>query len=70
MISILPDKARELDRIPEGVHPVTGLAIGYAADPNTLSEKLQGHDLAPRNRKSVAEFVFGREWGSTSKIVK
>src|SRR3954453_13532094 len=31
MIGILPDKARDLYRIPEGVQPVTGLAVGYAA---------------------------------------
>ena len=30
MIGILPDRARELYRIPEGVQPLTGLAIGYA----------------------------------------
>ena len=33
MIGILPNKARELYRIPEDVQPLTALAIGYAADP-------------------------------------
>ena len=70
MIGILPDKARELYRIPEGVLPVTGLAIGYAADPDTLPEKYRDRDLAPRSRKPLYEFVFGGEWGAASSIAK
>lgn len=70
MIGILPDKARELYLIPEGVQPVTGLAIGYAADPSTLSEKYRERDLAPRSRKPLNEFVFDGEWGVASKIMK
>ena len=70
MIGILPDRARELYRIPEGVQPLTGLAIGYAADPDTLPEKYRERDLAPRTRKPLAEFVFGGEWGSASELVK
>jgi nitroreductase len=69
MIGILPDKARELYRIPEGVQPLTGLAIGYAADPNTLAEVYRQRDLAPRQRKPLAEFVFGGQWGTASPVV-
>lgn len=70
MIGILPDKARETYRIPEGVQPLTGLAIGYAADPNTLPEKYRERDLAPRSRKSLNQLVFDGEWGVASKIIK
>ena len=70
MIGILPDKARELYRIPEGVQPLTGLAIGYAADPSALPEKYRERDLAPRSRKPLSEFVFGGEWGAASSITK
>lgn len=70
MIGILPDKARELYRIPEDVQPKTGLAIGYAADPNTLPEKLRERDLAPRTRKPLAEFVFGGAWGTAARLVQ
>lgn len=70
MIGILPDKARELYRIPDGIQPVTGLAIGYAADPSTLPEKFQARDLASRGRKTVSQFVFGGAWGSASQITK
>lgn len=70
MIGILPDRARELFRIPDGVQPLTALAIGYAADPDTLPEKLRERDLAARSRKPLAEFVFGSEWGAASELVK
>jgi nitroreductase len=70
MIGIVPDKARELYRIPEGFEAKTGLAIGYAADPEALPEKYRERDLAPRARRPLAEFVFAGEWGSASGLVK
>jgi nitroreductase len=70
MIGILPDKARELYGIPEGMKPLTALAIGYVADPSILPENLRGRDLAPRTRKPLAEFVFGGKWGTASDLAK
>ena len=70
MIGILPNKARELYRIPEDVQPLTALAIGYAADPAGADEKLKQRDLAARMRKPLAEFVFGGAWGQASDLVK
>src|SRR4051812_42518688 len=70
MIGIHPERARELYRIPEGVQPLTGLAIGYAADPTALPEKYRERDLAPRTRKPLAELVFAGEWGSASGLAK
>jgi nitroreductase len=70
MIGILPDKARELYRIPENVQPTTGLAIGYRVDPNALPERYRERDLAPRKRKPLAEFVFGSTWGTASSLVQ
>src|SRR3954453_20745377 len=70
MIGILPDRERELYRIPEGVQPMTGLAIGYAADPDTLPEKYRERDLAPRTRKPLVEFVFGGEYGMASGLLE
>lgn len=70
MIGIVPDKVRELYRVPKGVRPLTGLAIGYSADPNALPEKYRERDLAPRKRKPLAEFVFSGEWGSGSRLIK
>jgi len=70
MIGILPNKARELYDIPEGVEPKTALAIGYLADPGSLSEPYKGRDLAARERKKLGEFVFGGTWGAASPLVK
>lgn len=70
MIGILPDKARDEFKIPDGVQPLTGLAIGYAADPNTLPEKLKERDLAVRTRKPLAKFVFRGQWGDASNLTQ
>lgn len=70
MIGILPDRARELYAIPEGVQATTCLAIGYAADSATAPEPWRPRDLAPRARKPLREFVFGGQWGTTSNLVK
>jgi nitroreductase len=70
MIGILPDKARETFQIPEGSEAWTGLAIGYVGDPNGLPEKLKERDLAPRQRKPLAEFVFGKKWGEPAPLAK
>jgi len=70
MIGILPDRAREIYRIPEGIDVLTGLAIGYAAEPASLPEKIRQRDTAPRSRKPLAQFLFGHEWGKTSSLVQ
>lgn len=68
MIGILPDKARELYRIPEDVQPLTGLAIGYVGDPNGLPETIRPRDVTARTRKPLSEFVFGGEWGVAAEL--
>lgn len=69
MIGILPDRVRELYHVPEGVQPLTGLAIGYLGESSVLPEVYRQRDLAPRLRKRLAEFVFGGQWGTASQIV-
>ena len=70
MIGILPDRVRERFEIPAGIRPLTALAIGYAADPQTLEKGFQQRDLAPRQRKPLADFVFAKKWGETSDLVR
>jgi nitroreductase len=69
MIGILPDKARELYKIPADCEAWTAIAIGYKADPSSLPEALKERDLAPRRRKPLSEFVFAGKWGSPSPLV-
>ncbi len=70
MIGMLSDRARELFQVPEGVQPLTAMAIGYAGDPGLLPEKIRDRDAGRRPRKPLAEFVFSGKWGTTSPIAK
>jgi nitroreductase len=69
MIGILPDRARELYAIPETHKALTGLAIGYRADPGGLDEALRERDRTPRTRRSLGEFVFAGRHGSAADFV-
>lgn len=62
------EKAREVFQIPERFAPVAALAIGYPADPNTLSEELRAKDLTPRERKTIREFVFSGTFGQAGGL--
>ena len=66
MIGILPDRARELYAIPDHSEALTGLAIGYAADPAAAPDPYRERDEAPRARKALSEFVFAGEFGKAN----
>lgn len=66
MIGIRPEHARELYQIPEGIQPLTGLAIGYAGEAESLAEPYRQRDLAPRTRKPLSDFVFTGRWGTAA----
>ncbi len=70
MIGLLPDKAREIYKIPEHFEAWTALAIGYRTDPARLPAELKQRDLAPRERKPLDAFVFGDHWGQASPLVQ
>jgi len=67
MGGIVPDRARVLFGVPEGVQPFTAIAIGYAADPASLPDQVRVQETTPRTRKPLAEIVhsgaFGKSWG-------
>jgi len=62
MAGILPDRARAIYDIPEGFEAVTGIAIGYAGDPDASPAEIRQRDLAPRERKPQRDFVFSATW--------
>jgi len=63
-------RARQTYNIPDTHDPITMIALGYAADPATISdEQLAERERAPRSRKTLAEFVFGDAWGQTAPQV-
>lgn len=63
MIGIEPERVRELYAVPEGVEPLTALAIGVAGEATGLPEKLRQRETAPRTRKPLAELVFADRYG-------
>jgi nitroreductase len=56
------DKARTDLGIPSGFEPVAMIAVGYAGDPAELPDYLRERELAPRERKSITEFVSSGKW--------
>jgi nitroreductase len=64
-----PEKARDLFAIPDGLTPVTMLAIGYLGEPETLDKRNRERELAPRTRRPLSEFVFEETWGKTAGLV-
>lgn len=70
MIGISPDKAKEIYKIPEGYEVMTGIAIGYAGDPDKLPDDIKERDMARRPRKPIKEFIFSGKWGRVSSLVR
>ncbi len=69
MIGILPERAREIYSIPEGYEVMTGIAIGYAGDPDNLPDNIKERDAARRPRKPLSEFIFSGKWGTVSPLI-
>jgi len=70
MIGIIPDRARELYKIPEHSEAWTAMAIGYKAEAEELPAALRERDLAPRQRKPTGQFVFTGSWGQPSSLAR
>jgi nitroreductase len=68
MKGLLPDKAKEIYDVPEQIEVATAIALGYAADPETLPDELKQRDLAERHRKPLEKFVFQSEWGHSADL--
>ena len=69
MAGFYPDKVRELYGIPKEFEPVAVIALGYPGDPESLPDKFRSRELAPRERKPLAEFVFGGRWGKVAPLL-
>jgi nitroreductase len=64
------EAARARFHVPDGWDPVTVVALGYAAEPETLPEELRERELAQRRRKPLEEFVFSEAWGNPSPLLE
>lgn len=70
MSGILPEKIRDIYNVPTEYEPITALAFGYMGDLSDLSDDLKEGEMADRNRKPLAEFVFERNWGESASFSK
>ena len=70
MIGILPERASEIYAIPEGYEVMTGIAIGYEGNPDSLPDNIKEREAARRPRKPLSEFIFSSKWGFVSHLVR
>lgn len=68
MAGIDPERVRKAFAVPAGFEPCTGLAIGYPAAADEMSERLLERDRRPRDRRPQSDFVFGRSWGTPADL--
>ena len=68
MAGIEADKIREVYGVPEGYDPVTGIAIGYPGDPDSLPDDLREMEISARTRRPFDEFVFADAWGKPADL--
>jgi len=69
MAGVELSKARQTYAIPEGFDPMTAIAIGYAADPETFEDQeLAQRDKGERTRMPFNEWVFGARFGEAHDL--
>jgi nitroreductase len=56
------EKTRETFNIPEQFQMMSMLAVGYAADVDSLTDELKERELAPRKRKALSELFYEGVW--------
>ncbi len=69
MAGIDIDKVRKEYQIPNDYEPQTAIAIGYGAEPDTLSKEQLEKARSPRSRNPFESFVFGTSWEQPSTIL-
>ena len=58
MAGFSAEKAKEHFALPEGVEPMTMIAVGHLGEPSMLSEFNQKREEAPRERKPLTEMFL------------
>ena len=56
------DAVRATYAVPEGFEPVAAVALGYAEDPDALTDEQRAAEYGPRERKPLAAVVIGPHW--------
>lgn len=68
MAGIDAERARDVLQIPDGYEPVTGIAVGYPADPEVLPDDLREREQGNRSRHRQEAFVFGGRWEEPLRV--
>jgi nitroreductase len=64
MGGFFPEKVKEYFNLPEGVEPVSIIAIGYLGDGSGLTEDLKVRQNTRSKRKNISEFAFRNSFGN------
>lgn len=70
MAGIRPEVARTTYNVPEGVVPVTVMAVGYLGNPDQLPKDRRDAERRPRSREPLSAFVFEKTWGQAAALVE
>lgn len=62
------EKARRELHIPDDYDLAAAVALGYLGSPDQLTEQQRQSELAPRQRKPLAEIAFGANWDEPLKL--
>lgn len=62
MGGILPQRAVEIYQVPDDFDVLTGFAIGYPGDADSLEESMRASELEPRIRRPLTGTVFSSGW--------
>jgi nitroreductase len=62
------DRARMELHIPDDYDLGAAVALGYLSTPEDLSPQYRSSEISARQRKALAEVVFGADWNSASGL--
>lgn len=57
------ERAAEMLELPDGIRAMSMVALGHAADPESLTEEQREREMSPRIRRPQVEFVHGDRFG-------
>lgn len=64
MGGFFPEKVKDYFSLPEGIEPVTVIAVGYPGDGSGLSDDLKKRNNTRKPRKIISEFAFRNSFGN------
>jgi len=44
---------------------MAAIALGYLGDPGSMGPEMKEREMAPRQRKPLADLAFGSSWGDS-----